>query len=285
MVVSVGVEKFEFKMLGKFQFSRNNNTSSRPGQLIIPQSKKCKTLPQRCQQGRLQTLVVCKVQSRRVAKVARQIEREIGVLLLNDRALQNAVCPERLLGDNTLSAIASVTGVQLSGDLQVAKVYISVFSDAAGKMKAWQGLQKLQGYVRRSVAANLNIRLAPEIRFMLDDSIERSERVMKLLDRVKQQEDGRVEAPPIAIPSTNLVEVEEEEGDEDFDELLALAADDDDSLGDDDDEGFFDDLESEPIGTSGISYVTSKEYSRTTNQYNKASSKKSHTNKKYKLKR
>ena len=57
---------------------------------------------------------------RRVARVAKQIEREVGTLLLTDRVLQGAVCPEVRLGlDTNVSAIASVTDVELSRDMQV----------------------------------------------------------------------------------------------------------------------------------------------------------------------
>eukprot|EP01025_Chloroclados_australasicus_P044195 TRINITY_DN4768_c0_g1_i1.p2 TRINITY_DN4768_c0_g1~~TRINITY_DN4768_c0_g1_i1.p2 ORF type:complete len:320 (+),score=24.79 TRINITY_DN4768_c0_g1_i1:1-960(+) len=262
------------KMLRTFQGVQSRSSVSRleirtSFQVYLPLQNNF--VPKRFGYVRVQPQIVCKVQSRRVAKVSRQIEREIGDLLLNDRALQNAVCPERLLGDSTLSAIASVTEVELSGDLQVAKVYISVFSDAAGKMRAWQGLQKLQGYVRKTVAARLNIRLSPEIRFVLDDSIERSERVMKLLDRVKLQQDGKVEAPPIAIPSEEL-DVDEDEIDQG--QFLEI----EDDLGDDDDEdqdGFFDDLDKEPIGTSGISYTSQNEFSQQRlRQYGKPSKQK-----------
>lgn len=65
---------------------------------------------------------------RRVAKVAKQIEREVGALLITDKTLQAAVCPERRRGfDGALSALASVTEVQISNDLQVAKVYVTIY--------------------------------------------------------------------------------------------------------------------------------------------------------------
>lgn len=63
-----------------------------------------------------------------MAKVAKQIEREVGQLLISDKTLQAAVCPERRRGfDGALSALASVTEVVISNDLQVAKVYLSIY--------------------------------------------------------------------------------------------------------------------------------------------------------------
>ena len=63
------------------------------------------------------------------------------------QVLQGAVCPEVKLGlDDAVSAIASVTEVAVSNDLQVAKVYISVYSDPEGRDIAMRGLSRLEGY-------------------------------------------------------------------------------------------------------------------------------------------
>lgn len=64
------------------------------------------------------------------------------------QVLQGAVCPEVKMGlDDAVSAIASVTEVSMSNDLQVAKVYISVYSDPHGRDIAMKGLSRLEGYV------------------------------------------------------------------------------------------------------------------------------------------
>jgi len=130
--------------------------------------------------------------------VAKQIEREVGSLLLTDKVLQKAVCPEKDRGaDSYLSAIASVTEVDLSRDLQVAKVYISVYSDEEGKEKAFAGLKKLEGYVRKAIGQRIRLRLTPEIRLIPDDSFEQSQRVLSLLEKIK---DGSYEPPAPAVP-------------------------------------------------------------------------------------
>ncbi|KAA6427206.1 MAG: putative ribosome-binding factor chloroplastic-like [Trebouxia sp. A1-2] len=132
--------------------------------------------------------VKCMANPRRQAKVAKQIEREVGNLLLTDKVLQKAVCPEKRIGiDSAVSAIASVTEVSVSGDLTIAKVYLSIFSDEEGKNIAISGLKKLQGYVRKHIATSMNLRMAPEVRFLQDDTIERAEQVYALLDRVKAE--------------------------------------------------------------------------------------------------
>ena len=57
-------------------------------------------------------------------------------------------------------------------------------SDDLGKAAAMEGLQRLEPYVRKHVGRAVRLRLTPEIRFVRDDSIERSERIFKLLDQV-----------------------------------------------------------------------------------------------------
>mmetsp|Transcript_19324 Transcript_19324/g.53872 ORF Transcript_19324/g.53872 Transcript_19324/m.53872 type:complete len:269 (-) Transcript_19324:254-1060(-) len=145
---------------------------------------------------------VCMAVPKRVAMVSKQIEREIGQMLLTDQVLQNAVCPERKRGmDSYLSAIASVTEVELSRDLQVAKVYISVYSDEEGKALAFQGLSRLQGYIRKNIGQRIRLRMTPEIRLIPDESFDRSQRVLSLLKKI---EDGTAEAPPVSFPEDEL---------------------------------------------------------------------------------
>lgn len=165
--------------------------------------------------------VVCMAHPRRVAKVAKQIEREIGNMFLFDRRLQEAVCPERRYGvDNAVSGLASVTEVVLSGDLQVAKVYISVFSDDFGKAVALSNLKKLEGYVRYNIGQQMRLRLVPEIRFIEDESLEKSLQVLKLLDQIKAEREGgpAMPRPPVAIKGERDFEEDEDEDEDEDDE-------------------------------------------------------------------
>jgi ribosome-binding factor A len=62
------------------------------------------------------------------------------------QVMQIAVSPEKRAGmEDALSAIASVTEVELSNDLQVAKVYVSIYSDEQGRDQAMVSLIRLQG--------------------------------------------------------------------------------------------------------------------------------------------
>lgn len=58
--------------------------------------------------------------------------------------MQSAISPNRKLGDDQLSAVASVTEVYVANDLQFVRVYVSIYSDEKGKKKAMENLKKLE---------------------------------------------------------------------------------------------------------------------------------------------
>ena len=114
-------------------------------------------------------------------KFASSVMENLSCLLkqaIGFQVLQKAVCPEKRIGiDSAVSAIASVTEVEVSTDLAIAKVYLSIFSDDLGKSIAMSGLKRLEGYVRKHIATSMNLRMAPEVRFLQDDTIARAEHV------------------------------------------------------------------------------------------------------------
>ena len=64
----------------------------------------------------------------------------------------------------------------------MAKVYVSIFSNSdSAKVLAVNSLKKLQGYVRTQIAHNMNLRLAPEIRFYEDEAALRGAEVRMVL--------------------------------------------------------------------------------------------------------
>lgn len=83
----------------------------------------------------------------------------------------------------------SVVKVDVSKDLSIAKVYVSVFGSQEDKDRTMSGLRSAQGLIRSEVATTLGIRHAPEIQFVLDQGIEHSIRVSKLLSDIKKSEE------------------------------------------------------------------------------------------------
>ncbi|KAL5563143.1 hypothetical protein UlMin_032890 [Ulmus minor] len=132
---------------------------------------------------------------RRVAMVAKQIRRELSDMLLTDKVLQYAILPEASLGaDRYLSSLTTISDVEVSSDLQVVKVYVSVFGDERGKEVAIAGLKSKAKYVRSELGRRMKLRLTPEIRFIEDESLERGSRVIAILDKIKNEnKDSEIE--------------------------------------------------------------------------------------------
>ncbi|XP_073124138.1 probable ribosome-binding factor A, chloroplastic [Henckelia pumila] len=134
----------------------------------------------------------CMAHPRRVRMVAKQIMRELSDMLLTDKVLQYAILPEAALGaDRYLSSLTTISDVEVSSDLQVVKVYVSVFGDERGKEVSLAGLKSKAKYVRSELGRRMKLRLTPEIRFIEDESLERGSRVLEILDRIKDENEKK----------------------------------------------------------------------------------------------
>lgn len=74
--------------------------------------------------------------------------------------------------DPRVAPMTSVVAVEVAPDLKTCKAYISVFGDEKAQTDTIKGLQSAEGYIRRELARTLNMRNTPEIKFVLDQSIE-----------------------------------------------------------------------------------------------------------------
>ena len=74
--------------------------------------------------------------------------------------------------DPRVAPWTSVVAVEVAPDLKTCKAYISVLGDEKAQADTIAGLKSAEGYIRRELAHRLNMRNTPEIRFILDQSIE-----------------------------------------------------------------------------------------------------------------
>lgn len=102
------------------------------------------------------------------------------------RELSNIIRGE--LKDPRISSLTSVVAVEVAPDLKTAKAYISVLGDEKAQEDTMAGLKSSAGYIRKLLASNVNLRNTPEIRFVLDQSIEYGVRMSKMIDDVNQHE-------------------------------------------------------------------------------------------------
>ena len=94
----------------------------------------------------------------------------------------------RELKDPRVDMMTSVTRVIVATDLKTCKVYISVFGDEEKKEETMAGLKSSEGFLRRMLARNLNLRNTPELQFILDESIEYGMHMSKLIDQLEYSE-------------------------------------------------------------------------------------------------
>jgi len=104
------------------------------------------------------------------------------------RELSNIIRGE--VKDPRINPLTSVVEVEVAPDLKSAKAYISVLGDEQSQKDTLAGLKSAEGYIRRALAKSINLRNTPEIRFVMDQSIEYGVNMSKLIDDVNRKEDG-----------------------------------------------------------------------------------------------
>ncbi len=86
-------------------------------------------------------------------------------------------------------AHATITGVKVSRDLRIAKIYFASGNKEGASEAAMEGFDRARGYVKRELAQRLGLRYMPDLRFYYDDAIDRGARMEKLLKMVKENDE------------------------------------------------------------------------------------------------
>ncbi|WP_439566104.1 30S ribosome-binding factor RbfA, partial [Gloeocapsopsis crepidinum] len=88
--------------------------------------------------------------------------------------------------DRVGAGMVSVTDVDVSGDLQHAKIFVSIYGTDEARAETMAGLKSATGYVRSELGQRVRLRRTPEIVFQEDRSIERGNRVLSLINQLNQ---------------------------------------------------------------------------------------------------
>ncbi len=91
--------------------------------------------------------------------------------------------------DPRVAPWTSVVSVEVAPDLKTCKAFISVLGDKEAQENTVKGLKSAEGYIRRELARTLNMRNTPEIRFILDQSIEYGVNMSKKISEVTKDLD------------------------------------------------------------------------------------------------
>jgi ribosome-binding factor A len=82
----------------------------------------------------------------------------------------------------------TITGVKVSPDLRVARIYYSMIGTDDEKARTKEGLEAAKGYVRREVTSRVKLRVSPEVFFTFDGSLEEGDKIERLIKEVKAKE-------------------------------------------------------------------------------------------------
>jgi ribosome-binding factor A len=121
-------------------------------------------------------------QGSRPERVADQIRAEVSSIIARD------------LQDPGIGFI-TITRVQVSPDLQHARVYYTTLGDRAARTNTARALERAGSFMRRQIGQRLRLRRAPELEFVFDESIAHQDRVEQLLQELRDKE-----TPPTSAP-------------------------------------------------------------------------------------
>ena len=108
----------------------------------------------------------------RIEKLQELIKQEMSKMLIND------------LKDPRIGFV-TVTGVEMTGDLRAAKIFVSIMGGTDQVKSSLDGLNSALGFVRREIGQRVRLRFTPEISFALDTSLNYGEHIQKLLLQVE----------------------------------------------------------------------------------------------------
>ncbi|SDJ71576.1 30S ribosome-binding factor RbfA [Sediminibacillus albus] len=112
----------------------------------------------------------------RANRVGEQMKKELGDII------------GRKIKDPRVGFV-TVTDVEVSGDLQQAKVFISVLGENKQKQDTLVGLAKAKGFIRSEIGKRIRLRKTPELYFEFDEAIEKGNRIEHILRQINDTEE------------------------------------------------------------------------------------------------
>lgn len=112
----------------------------------------------------------------RGGRINEEMKKEISNLIRND------------IKDPRITAMISVTAVEVTKDLRYAKVYVSIFANSEEEKKSnLEALKSAAGFIRKEIAQRINLRNNPQILFEKDDSIDYGMKIESLIRKTKER--------------------------------------------------------------------------------------------------
>ncbi|MDR3111153.1 MAG: 30S ribosome-binding factor RbfA [Planctomycetaceae bacterium] len=121
--------------------------------------------------------------TRRTLRAGETIRSAIGMAILTD------------IQDPRVSDV-TITRVEVSEDLRIAKVFVSVMGDEAKQKLCLRGLQSAAGFLQAKLAERINTRYTPQLRFTLDQGVKHQLMISKMLDEVLPKDETETDEEP-----------------------------------------------------------------------------------------
>ena len=113
----------------------------------------------------------------RAERMSQQVQQQVSIMFTRQ------VSDPRMAG-------ANVTRVETSGDLRYVKIFVApIKGDQEATEEMMAALDRATGFFRREISRNLDLRFAPEIRFLLDHAIEKGEHFLEVLEQIHNESD------------------------------------------------------------------------------------------------
>lgn len=108
-------------------------------------------------------------------KINTELKKEMSMLL-------------REIKDPRVPSLVSVMKTEVTKDLKFAKIYVSVMGNEEVKKNALKGLKSASSFLRREISRRLNLRVTPELNFVIDDSIEYGNHILSVMNKINSEE-------------------------------------------------------------------------------------------------
>lgn len=105
-------------------------------------------------------------------RISAEIQKELSTIIRGE------------IKDPRISPMTSVVAVDAAKDLKTCKVWISVLGDEKARTETLAGLKSAEGFIKNRLAKTINLRNTPELRFIMDESIEYGVNMSKRIDEI-----------------------------------------------------------------------------------------------------
>ncbi len=87
--------------------------------------------------------------------------------------------------------LITVTEVQVSPDLRIAKIYVSILGNPEVRAVTMRMLEDHKGEIRSFIGRNIRLKFTPEIHFYIDETLDRVEKINRLIEQIHRNDEGK----------------------------------------------------------------------------------------------